>query len=915
LIPPRLDLADRAAAQIVRAHAGSLPDLSNLVLLVPHPAAAPRLRERFTHHAGGALLGPRILNLAQFAAEYGEAPAPVSPSECRLILVGALHRHRGLFPGQDPWQLAEALFKLFEELTCNAVPPSSDEDSFAARLAAGYGARPFAALSREAQLVHRLWLVFGEYTEGRSPAATYLQSLRSAFDTVSAKNPVHLLGFDEFTGGERAILRPALIDGRARLWLQGRTAGRDGIALHELNTILSSDSANASVDDGSEPARARTAFLDAVFSTSKTAVPTLDSGLRLTAAEGPEHEARCVELAVREAFLTGSNDIAVVTQDRRLARRLRALLERANVTLHDEIGWVLSTSAAAATLNAFLDAVESGFQFRPLLDLLKSSFLDVDAEALRTLERDLIYRHGIESGLDRYRARVVDTNPALAAWLERLAEAARMLPPANQARGGEIWSGALLRTIEHLGLRERWETDEAGMRLLGTLRELEAALTKHAQRLDWHDFRLLLNRSIESATFVPTPALSAQRVRVRLLTLEQSALLRCDALVLAGATRAQIPGPAAAEPFFNQSVRTELGLPNLPQRHALTLARLRRVLEAAPRVQITFAPETPGEPAQLSPWIEAIEAAAESAGQTLRDSALAARAGIAAVDIAVATGPAPPRRQQPRPPAPVALLPDALSATAHQALIDCPYQFFAARVLRLAVENAPDEDPDRADFGERLHRILQAFTQPVDGLPPPFADAVTERNRADAQRHLEMITEAVLGADLRQRALAYVWLTQARAAIPLLLDWLQQRPPARVHAECRMETAFGSRFRLVGTIDRVEERADGQTIVDYKTGRIPRRLDVESGEAVQLVHYALLDTRVTRVEYLPLREDETALVIDEPLDELRAAVGARLQRTLDALSRGEPLSALGDGGTCRRCEYGGVCRKTDWVIE
>jgi len=854
------------------------------------------------------------MNLAQFAAEHGDAPSPVSTAECRLILVGALRKYRNLFPGQDPWQLAEALYKLFEELSLNAVAPPADEETFASRLVNGYGARPLAALSREAQLVHRLWQTFGEYTEARSPAATYLRGLSSAFDAVIAGNPVHLIGFDDFSGGERAILRSVLADGRGRLWLHGRTRGRDGAVLHDLTISLLPDDMNGNAYEDTVSISERTSFLDAIFAMPKDVVPIFDPGFRLTAAEGPEHEARCVELAVREALLDGCNDVAVVTQDRRLARRLRALLERANVSLHDEVGWALSTSAAAATLNALLDGLETGFQFRPLLDLLKSSFLDVDADALRVLERDLIYRDGIEAGLEHYRAHAT-ANPALTTWLERLADAARVLPTTTSARSGEVWIGALLRALERLGLDDRWQADAAGLRLLGTLRELEAALAKHPQRLDWHDFRALLDRSIERATFVPLAASASQRVRVRLLTLEQSALLHCDALILAGATRAQIPGMSDAEPFFNQSVRAELGLPNLPRRHALALSRLRRVLEAAPRVRITFAPETPGELAQLSPWIEAIEAAAQSVGQLLRDDGLAARAGTAAADIAKAEGPAPSRHRQPRPSAPTALLPETLSATAHQSLIDCPYQFFAGRALRLTAENAPDEDPDRSDFGERVHRILQAFTQQVKGLPPPFAAVVNEDNRFEAHRHLEALAEAVLAGDLRQRALAYVWLTEFRGAIPSLLDWLQQRPSTQVYAERKMEIPFGPRFRLVGTPDRIEERADGQTIVDYKTGRVPKKSEVEAGEAVQLVHYALLDEHVTRVEYLPLREDERPLVIDAQLDELRATVGARLHRALSELNQGAPMPAFGDAPTCQHCDYSGICRKTDWISD
>jgi ATP-dependent helicase/nuclease subunit B len=299
------------------------------------------------------------------------------------------------------------------------------------------------------------------------------------------------------------------------------------------------------------------------------------------------------------------------------------------------------------------------------------------------------------------------------------------------------------------------------------------------------------------------------RPRVRLLTLEQSALLRCELVILAGATASQIPGPPAGEPFFNQSVRGELGLTALPQRQALGLARLRRVLEAAPEVRISYAPEQVGEPAQLCPWIEAVESLAQSGGLDLRDHSLAARAGSPAVEIAAAAATAAPRRMRPAPPAPAELLPEAISATAHQTLIDCPYRYFAAACLGLAAEQAPDQDPDRSDYGQRVHRILEGFVRPLRGLPAPFPGPVTAANRAEAESKLAELAEAVFAPDLHSRALAHVWLTEFSAAIPALAEWLSRRGGGAVSAEVKYSRSFGPRHSLIGKADRVETLPDG----------------------------------------------------------------------------------------------------------
>ena len=145
------------------------------------------------------------------------------------------------------------------------------------------------------------------------------------------------------------------------------------------------------------------------------------------------------------------------------------------------------------------------------------------------------------------------------------------------------------------------------------------------------------------------------------------------------------------------------------------------------------------------------------------------------------------------------------------------------------------------------------------------------------------------------------------------MEWLSGRGAGAVEAEVRYSREFGPRHKLIGKADRVETLPGGALgMVDYKTGRAPRLADVETGEAVQLLHYALLDDAVASVEYLPLREIGKPLRIEEGLDTLRAAVGSRLARLLDELNRGAPMPALGDAASCEHCDYRGLCRKGDW---
>jgi ATP-dependent helicase/nuclease subunit B len=898
LVAPGDDLADRIARRLLERHGAARPDWSGITLLVPAAAAIAPLRRALLARAG-PLLGPDIRTPAGFAEARGGGEPPLGALECRLLLTAALRRHRGLLPEVDRGRAAAALFELFEELTASAVDPGADEAAFTARLQQAYGARENPWLSREAQVVQRLWQAFTEDTGARSPAATYRRRLAAALASLGGDEAAYFCGLDDVDAGEAAAIAVALRSGRAELWLQGRLEGHDGAALRALCTAI-----GVAPQPVAAATDARGTLLDAAYAEAPAPAIVADGpGLRLLEAAGPEHEARCVELAVRQALLDGAGQVAVIAGDRRLARRLRALLERAGITLEDRAGWALSTSSAAATLDAWLQCLDSGFQFRPLLELLKSGFMEPPPAALEELERGLIYgRPAIEGGLPEFIAGA--RSQALQDLLRSLQRAAVSLPrgtaPATR------WMELLLGSLRALPAWEALLADPAGARLAGVLGELDAACRGVSLSLDWPQFRELLDRAIEGETFVP----EARGGPVRLVTLAQAQFERPDLLVLAGATREQLPGSGGAAPFFNASVRRELGLPDWAARRALALSRLRRALQSAPRVLVTWAPASLDEPAQPSPWLEAVEACCAA---DLREHALPLLAASAAAEVSLPEGTAPARRR-PAPPAPAALLPATLSSGAHQALVDCPYQFFARAMLGLRSEHAPDEDPDRSDYGQRVHAILEAFTRPVEGLPPPFEGAVMADNREQARERLRAIAAAVFARDLQRRALARLWSAEFESALPRLLDWLAARPPLRaVEAEVELNREFAG-VELSGRADRIEVRADGRrALVDYKTGRLPRQEDVDAGEAVQLLHYALLDPAVGAVEYLALREGQRGFGRDRELARLRASAGARLDRALRELRAAAPLPAHGHEKVCERCDYRAVCRLEDWV--
>ena len=901
LIPPGADLPEVAARRILERHAALLPDLSSLTLVAASPALASALLRVLVRLAGGALLAPRMFSsLAQLAP--AEAATTLA---CRLRLAEAVARFRFLFPGQTPLRVADALYALFEELEQQQVELPDDEAELEARLLRGYGAtRPLAALSREAQIVHRLHRAFREELGERAPAVARRRALTATLAQWPEDAPLWLIGFDALTPAEAAALRPALARPGTHWLSQGRLEGRDGLALRRLFALL-----DQTPEPVPMPPSDRGRLLDAALAAEGLAAEraralgaTPPGDLALVEASDDEHEAQIADLAVREALLAGARRIAVVCEDRRLARRLRARLERAGVSLADRGGWALSTSRAAATLDAWMSCIDCDFPFRALFAVLKSGFL-ADGESWAESLEPRAYRQQIAGGATRWRASL--DSPAETARWDRLVAAARAVQTLRGPQPAVAHADGLLASLEQSGLSAALAQDSAGGRLLERLQELREALAGTGLTPGWPAFRALVDAALEDTSFSTGDPQSG----VQLLTLAQTQGLAADLVILAGATPALLTDRGNA-PFFNRGVRRELGLPTAAERQALALARLRNLLQAAPRLRVIYAPGEAGETAQPAPVLAAIAAFAEAAGTAIaHDRALAERALRAEI---AADSPLPAEVAAAPAPAPVpALWERSLSASGHQTLIDCPYAFHARYALGLTALEDPDTPVDRRDYGDRVHRLLRAFEEAEAGLPPPWTGPRDKAARPAIEQHLRDLADAVFAPDLASRPLARLWRSEFERSVPWLAEKLCEWPQAQVRVEQELDSLRDG-WRLRGRIDRLEDEGTRVRLIDHKTGSPPSRTALRDGEAVQLTHYALLRDPVTAIEYWNLKEQKSAGLDGEPLQDLAHDLSARLQLLSSELRQGRPLPANGADEVCARCDFVGVCRKGDW---
>ncbi len=856
-----------AARHLLDHHAGRLPDLSGLIVLVPNHRAGLDFGRALAQLAARPLISPDIVPLRSWAARHASACA--EPAAARLArLHGVLRRESWLGP-VDTWTLAQELLVLADALSAER---GNDAPGNVLRAHAN------GQLAREIALVEAVWHTLNQ--DGNDPQAHYARALDAAARAFAAA-PRPVLGFDlgPLTGIEQGFLERCKAHAPVHIVVPDPAMPRVAAL-------------RAAWFDTETPLRERARNLAQRLPAS----PLAD--VRLAPAPHLEAEARAVTAWVAEQLRVGRRQIALVALDRETARRVRALLERLDVRVADETGWTLSTTAAAAVLDRWLQCVTSDFPHTELLDLLKSPFV-LGGPATRQddmLQFELALRQrGVFRGLDET-LRVAQVQLGKTPdWLQRFASASRQFPRGRAPLAS--WLDRLAASLDSLDMRTALTGDAAGLSLLDTLAELTRDLAADREVYTFAEWRRWLDRALESASFRDTHIDSP----VVLTALPHARGRLFDAVAVLGADARHLP-PRAAPGLFADATRARLGLPTAADQARDTLNDLLALVAPVP-VLFSWQAWHNDEPNPAAPLLLRLDALHRAAwGNDLP------RQHAGTPPARPSTAPAP--AVQPAPCAAPGLLPRRYSASAYQTLLDCPYRFFVERVLAVHALLDADDPLDKSDYGNALHRILKHFH---DSDPPHDRDAALAR-LADFSRTEFSTLPAYTAA-----AWACRWNAIQPAYIEAWLQWVAQG-----WRYVSGETPFKQNYpveglgdiELLGVLDRVDTRtlADGDTlhaVIDYKTGAassLKQNLK-DPAEAVQLPFYAWLAGAVAA--YLPINDAPVErLELDGETDV--SGIALRLPALLEAIAAGAPLAASGIEATCRYCDARGLCRKGTW---
>jgi ATP-dependent helicase/nuclease subunit B len=280
-------------------------------------------------------------------------------------------------------------------------------------------------------------------------------------------------------------------------------------------------------------------------------------------------------------------------------------------------------------------------------------------------------------------------------------------------------------------------------------------------------------------------------------------------------------------------MRRQLGLP--PVEQAIGFAAHDFLTSAcAPEVVLSrAAKDERGAPTTPSRWLSRLAVVLAGGGDRGR-VASAPRWSRWATALDAPAGPARPwPRPEPRPPAEAR--PRELWATDVERLMRDPYAVYARHILRLQPLEPLDADPGGAERGQIIHKALEEFVR-----------AHPDRLPNDALGRLLAIGARLFARQEHRPQVAAVWWPRFERIAAWFCEREHERRSqvTRVASELRGAVQLpgpGTGFTIRARADRIEVGGDGSLVlVDYKTGPVPAKRDVERGLSPQLTIEALI---------------------------------------------------------------------------
>ena len=663
---------------------------------------------------------------------------------------------------------------------------------------------------------------------------------------------------------------------------------------------------------------------------------------------------------IEQYLIADKKQIALVAQDRLVARRARALLTRLGPSLkiQDDTGWKLSTTRAAAAFHSWLELIRSpkdGPSAKTLLEFLQNPFIAINnpqwlncdpelcAGLIAELE-DILIASKAESGWKTFHLAIEGAtanaqkrssalpSPSLFKLLQFLRE--RHYEWQNLKVDCHQAYTLLQKNLEATGMAKMLAQDSAGKQLLEVIKSFDLHASTHQQvRMRLSEWLSLVKTVIEGASYQEEGKEALATLSI--LPLSATRLRKFDAVVMVGCDEQQLPAYAEPPLFFSDALNQLLKTSTIALQFQQQARDLSQLLASTDTVDFLWQSNSKsGEPLRPSAWIQRLQAVLKWKPLQVKPSQQEIQTHPISRSVAHLEEDLP--------------MPLSMSPSAYKALRDCPYRYYVRSLLGLRKIKGFDEGFDASLAGQTLHAILKIFYQALktEAHNNPELNMNQQLRRDWMEKRLSMISEQefkdLIEGDARVMGTLRDWQKQ----IPSFISWQLQREQqgweyfdgeAKVGFDLPIMSPDGElrQIRIEGYADRFDvHTANPQlaSVIDYKHQNYKKVQDRAEHilDDPQLLIYAraanegpenhkIVGHQVKEAEWVSLKADvskdaQNAPRAQEvsPFPELMLKFTEQITQDLEGLWSKKPMEAFAPDGVCRYCEARGLCRKGVW---
>ncbi|MEZ5690757.1 MAG: double-strand break repair protein AddB [Rickettsiales bacterium] len=615
--------------------------------------------------------------------------------------------------------------------------------------------------------------------------------------------------------------------------------------------------------------------------------PEALSGIGFLETESEFDEALSIAISMREVLETPSKTGVLITNDRKLARMVSNQLWRFGIAIDDSAGSKLADCPQGCFLRLCADMIACRASPVKLLALLRHPLAagGMSPAKCRKLSRELelLLLRGVRveksiSGLLEAAVSNERISDDLINFLTIFEEKSRKFfeffiteskGKIQKAKFEELlaehirFATWLASTDEKNGDDILWE-NEAGKAMSDVITGW-LAQSDIFPMTDPMIYPFLFDSLLADETYRPFLNIHP---RLHILSPVEARLQNYDYVILGGLNEGVWPQNQKTDSWMSRAQRDELGLPP----HEKIIGQGAHDFSGwlfAKEVLLTRAKKDSGVPTMPSRWWVRMTTLLSSRhpekfrGMSKYSYFAKAKEYIekpANIDLISAPSPRPP----------ISSRPNKLPVTAVDKWIKEPYYIYARYILNLKKLDDLDRQPNSADFGIMVHKVMEKFNKDYQG----------KINKNDIRGYILGLFEAELKEFANKPSVVCLW----RPRFIAVIDWLASQEESRrknvnsvIYSEVNSSYSCDiddKKFTLTARIDRLELLEDGSYIlVDYKTGNIPKQSDIKKGEANQLPLssfivkngdcYAnsikLKNSDVSRMEYWRIVPDKTEI--------------------------------------------------------